>query len=233
MSPVIAVRMGAAMWGDGILRAGLRQAVGEVLFERFDHGVLVTDAAGAVIETNAAARRMIAACDGLSIQDGRIAAHRRADTIRLRAAIAELGQRADPRPDVAARRSLLIARPGPRKPYSVVLSAERLSIGPQAPPTACVLAAIVDLAQRSVPDPAWLREAFGLTDREASLAAAITEGAGLASAARRLGVGLATARSHLAAVFLKTETRRQAELTRLVCEAAAPLAAVTRGAKEA
>ena len=32
-----------------------------------------------------------------------------------------------------------------------------------------------------------------------------------------------TARSHLASVFLKTETRRQAQLTRLICEAAAAL----------
>jgi DNA-binding CsgD family transcriptional regulator len=100
---------------------------------------------------------------------------------------------------------------------------ERLCADPHGLPAPCVLVTVVDLATLSALDPAWLREAFGLTGREASLAAAIVDGAGLASAAERLGVSRATARSHLAAVFLKTETRRQAQLTRLIVEAAAAL----------
>jgi DNA-binding CsgD family transcriptional regulator len=39
---------------------------------------------------------------------------------------------------------------------------------------------------------------------------------GLQAAADRLGISLATARTHLAHVFDKTGTRRQAELVRLL-----------------
>jgi DNA-binding CsgD family transcriptional regulator len=210
--------------GEFKLGTGLRRAVGEVLFERFDQGLLVTDAAGAIVESNAAARQMLDQADGLLVRDGRLAAYRHGDTLRLRAALVELaGIAAHNRPGYRMRRCLLVARRGGSKPYSMLLWPEQLRAGALDAPVPCIFATIADLAERSVPDPSWLREAFGLTGREALLAAAITEGTGLASAAAQLGVGLATARSHLASVFLKTETRRQAELTRLVCGAAAPL----------
>jgi DNA-binding CsgD family transcriptional regulator len=70
-----------------------------------------------------------------------------------------------------------------------------------------------------------LRRRFGLTPAEAAFLAEIVKGDGIQAAADRLGVSLATARTHLRHVFDKTGTQRQAELVglamnghALVCE---------------
>ena len=64
----------------------------------------------------------------------------------------------------------------------------------------------------------WLREDFGLTPAEAAVAVEVLEADGLQAAAGRLGISLATAHTHLAHVFDKTSTRRQAELVRLLLQ---------------
>jgi DNA-binding CsgD family transcriptional regulator len=65
-------------------------------------------------------------------------------------------------------------------------------------------------------DPALLRDAFGLTDREAQVAALIGEGLDLVEIARRLSIDAGTARNHLKSVFVKSGTHRQAELVALL-----------------
>ncbi|MBZ9905308.1 LuxR C-terminal-related transcriptional regulator [Mesorhizobium sp. BR115XR7A] len=63
---------------------------------------------------------------------------------------------------------------------------------------------------------AQLRDLYGLTPAEAAVATAITRGEGLQAVADELGISLTRARTHLQHVFEKTETRRQAELVRLI-----------------
>jgi DNA-binding CsgD family transcriptional regulator len=65
-------------------------------------------------------------------------------------------------------------------------------------------------------DPALLRDAFGLTDREAQVAALIGEGLDLIEIARRLRIDAGTVRNHLKSVFVKSGTHRQAELVALL-----------------
>jgi DNA-binding CsgD family transcriptional regulator len=65
-----------------------------------------------------------------------------------------------------------------------------------------------------------LRDEFGLTRAEAALALEILAGQGLQVAAGRLQITLTTARTHLAHIFEKTGTRRQAELVRLILQSA-------------
>ena len=72
--------------------------------------------------------------------------------------------------------------------------------------------ATVDLRRRQ------LGEDFGLTPAEAAVAVEVLEADGLQAAAGRLGISLATARTHLAHVFDKTGTRRQAQLVRLLLQ---------------
>ena len=55
-----------------------------------------------------------------------------------------------------------------------------------------------------------------MTSAEAAVAVEVLEADGLRAVASRLGISLATARTHLAHVFDKTGTRRQAELVRLL-----------------
>lgn len=64
--------------------------------------------------------------------------------------------------------------------------------------------------------PDSLREHFGLTPSEASLAKALTDGESLKEASSRLDISIWTARSHLRSIFQKTDTHRQAELVSLI-----------------
>ncbi len=65
-----------------------------------------------------------------------------------------------------------------------------------------------------------LRNLYRLTPAEAAVALAIARGAGLQAVADELEISLTTARTHLQHVFEKTETRRQAELVRLIAAGA-------------
>ena len=70
--------------------------------------------------------------------------------------------------------------------------------------------------ETSLPDVRQLRCHFGLTYMQAKLAIEIAKGEGLKACTERLGIALSTGRSHLKQIFLKTETRRQAELVRVI-----------------
>jgi DNA-binding CsgD family transcriptional regulator len=71
-----------------------------------------------------------------------------------------------------------------------------------------------DVAPRQ-PPTAILQALYGLTPKEARLAAVLATGPTLAEAAATLHVSFNTAKTQCKAVFAKTNTRRQAELARL------------------
>lgn len=71
------------------------------------------------------------------------------------------------------------------------------------------------LAQLAVRYGAALRERFGLTAREASIAAGLIGGLRLCEITEGLGIEVSTARTHLKRVFSKTGVSRQVELVRL------------------
>jgi DNA-binding CsgD family transcriptional regulator len=67
-----------------------------------------------------------------------------------------------------------------------------------------------------VPGEARLRELFGLTAAEARVAQLIASGDTVEEVAEKMGIKLTTARSKLAVIFSKTETRRQTKLVALL-----------------
>ena len=73
-------------------------------------------------------------------------------------------------------------------------------------------------ARCAPPAGSWsvVRDAFGLTGREAEVASLLAEGASLATISRRLRVEPATARTDLKRIFEKTRTGRQTELVALL-----------------
>jgi len=75
---------------------------------------------------------------------------------------------------------------------------------------------ISDLRNVPVPDAALLRAQFGLTAAQSALAIEIVQGHTLQACAQRLGISQNTARTHLSRIFEKTDTKRQAELVRLI-----------------
>ena len=66
------------------------------------------------------------------------------------------------------------------------------------------------------PRPKLIRQALGLTEREAEIAALLAEGSDLSAIAERLRIGIGTARNHLKSIFDKTGTGRQGELVALL-----------------
>jgi DNA-binding CsgD family transcriptional regulator len=75
---------------------------------------------------------------------------------------------------------------------------------------------ISDHRKAPVPDVALLKAQFGLTAAQSALAVEIVQGHTLKACAQRLGISQNTARTHLSRIFEKTDTKRQAELVRLI-----------------
>ena len=61
-----------------------------------------------------------------------------------------------------------------------------------------------------------LKLGFGLTPTEARLASELTNGPGLSAGCKALGISRETGRTHLRAIFRKTNTSSQAELAALL-----------------
>ncbi|PZO02229.1 MAG: LuxR family transcriptional regulator [Hyphomicrobiales bacterium] len=69
------------------------------------------------------------------------------------------------------------------------------------------------------------RQLFNLTESEARFASALASGLSLTQAAEVQGVRISTARTHLARIFQKTDTRQQSQLVSLLRGAVLPLRA--------
>ncbi len=81
------------------------------------------------------------------------------------------------------------------------------------------IAVVIDPGSHSAAVPVnfgGIRDVFGLTAREAQLAARLVQGMSIRDAARELRLGLGTARNHLKSIFAKSGTRRQGELIALL-----------------
>jgi DNA-binding CsgD family transcriptional regulator len=80
------------------------------------------------------------------------------------------------------------------------------------------IAAIVGRQQGARFPVRVIRESFGLTAREAQVAALLVDGFNLTEITERLGLGIGTTRNHLKKVFEKSGTRRQGELIALLAK---------------
>jgi DNA-binding CsgD family transcriptional regulator/PAS domain-containing protein len=189
-------------------RLAAATAMGGVdVLQAMDHGGILVDARARVIAANPRAEAMLG--DGLSIFGNRLVARRAECEAALQGLIART-LRGGPQAEGAIairrplRRPILIdAMPVPLESRTPFLFAKALLV-------------LVDLDARPVPTEATLMRLFALSRREAALAMALASGGGLNDAAELLGITRETARSHLKAVFAKTETRRQTDLMALI-----------------
>lgn len=98
---------------------------------------------------------------------------------------------------------------GGERPYLVHRIALDRGEGP-------LLLLIADLNTSKGPSADVLRKAFGLTPCEACVAAALAKGLSLNEIAKQRSVEIGTVRGQLKSVFIKTGTRRQAELVAML-----------------
>ena len=198
-----------------LARLQCRMAATDLLLERFGLGLVILDRRGEVELMNRAAEAILAAADGLSVRRRRLVAARRGDSVRLTRAT-EAAVKARPAAEAGA---VVVGRPSMKRPYAVQV----LPLQGQGAPTAwclevaaAAMVLITDPEQRArVPEDA-LAESYGLTPREAQLAAILAGGEPLGRISERMGITIGTARNHLKSILHKTGCNRQADLVGLL-----------------
>lgn len=178
-----------------------------------DVGILLVDRDGQLLFANAAAEGLLAEADGIRRHGRMLSGGRLADTLKLQAAIEHVitardeGDRETRAPVVALTRKA-------RRPLLAAIIAGEGPTG-RAEESAAIIH-LCDPAQdlTSLVEPAC--KLYGLSPVETRLACLLAQGVSLADAADTMRVREQTARSYLKQIFLKTETRRQAELVWLM-----------------
>jgi len=193
---------------------GLPEGSAQIL-NRLPQGVILVDGEARVIFANRAAERMLWAGRGLFLGRDGLRAEIPGETRRLRRIIAEC---AAPRPGLGGAGGRLRLSREHGGPLTVVIASHHARFSWIDLVRPRVILFITDPEATTNACQQWLREDFGLTPAEAAVALEVLEADGLQAAAGRLGISLATAGTHLAHVFDKTGTRRQAELVRLVLQ---------------
>lgn len=196
------------------------QAAMAALLDHVADAVLVVTRAGRLLTANAAGLALLDAEDGLYEADHEVrSTDAKAGT--LLAAAIEVASRISPRRNPAApvEATLRIPRRSSARPWL-------MSILPVAPPTdmgavggtPCAALWIRDAGREKRITPEWLQYVLQVTPAEARVSHAIYLGASLQAAAEQLGIGEATAKTHLANVFAKTGVHRQADLVRFIAQ---------------
>ena len=163
-------------------------------------GGILLDSAGATIELNATAHRILQENAGVRFQAGDAAQARQSLELMVNR---DMRQMREERPFVVRRND---------QKWPIIVSV--LEPGTSEPRTKAVI--LLDLNLRSDLDGVAIQKAFGLTAAESNLAVGLARGSTLTEIARAQGVSMNTVRGHLAATFSKTNTRRQAELSALL-----------------
>jgi len=190
---------------------GLPESSAEIL-NRLSQGVLLVDAKARVIFANRTAESILRVGRGLFLGRDGLRGEIPGETRRLRHIIADC----EPRPGLGTAGGRLQLSRENGVPLTVLVVPHRAGFGwiDVVRPRAILF--ITDPEETAFVPRQWLCEAFGLTPAEATVAVEILAADGLQAAADRLRISVATARTHLAHVFDKTGTRRQAELVRLL-----------------
>ncbi len=180
------------------------------MLDRLPHAVLLVNSRAGIIFANQLAATVLRAGDGLSLTPDGLKGETIDDTRLLRQTIANCTERATELGGAGGR--LRLSRRG-RAPLAMLVIPHRTQVTwlDVLRPTAILF--ITDPEHAAAVRSEWLSQDFGLTPAEAAFAAEISKGDGLQAAAGRLGVSLATVRTHLA-LSTRTGTTRgdQAEL---------------------
>ena len=185
------------------------------VLQRINVGVVALREDGKVLFANDAALRIGAASDGLTLTDNGLRATRTADDEKLQQLIAK-GLHTVAGPRTVAGQGELIGRPSGSKPYAVSVfpwdSPEAIYFGKYAR----TLVLIRDSSAIPVHSEAQIAKLIGLTPAEARLARQLLDGETLQTGAKNIGIAANTARTQLRSIFRKTDTRRQADLVRVL-----------------
>lgn len=187
-----------------------QQVATSELLERLPYGVAWVTGNGSIDSMSPVAADMLAVADGLRVRDLRLVA----DDTDLDRALAQALKQATV-PQGRCGQWLAIGRRRSAAPLLVsVLPTRRDVLAAGGQPL--VLLILQDMGRQQVPRGAVLAKVFGLTPAEGRLAEALLANETIESYAHKAAVSRNTVRTHLANLFAKTGTRRQAELLRML-----------------
>ncbi len=188
--------------------------LGMAALNRLPTGVVVVSRDARVILMNQAAAAIISHKDGLIIgHDGTCRTSVVSETRSLHQLIKECARAQN---ETLESGGLSITRPSMDRPLSAMVSpllGDEL-VGTGAGPAAIIF--LSDPERQPKPSTAVLRQLYDLTESEARLVQALSQGQRLEDAADEMGITVSSARTYLKRVFRKTDTSRQAELVQLV-----------------
>ena len=182
-----------------------------------DFGILLFTSSGALAFANAAASALLDAGAGVRRQRGSIRAIDISDDIKFQVALNHsiaANDAAEFAPDGPRRSPLVRIRRNADRPIvaMVIPAAERAAEPSDIAAMVYLFDPVLDLDRVLKP----VCEAFRLSPVEAQMACHLAAGRSIADSAKSLRIQVQTARGYLKSVFLKTDTRRQAELVHLL-----------------
>jgi DNA-binding CsgD family transcriptional regulator len=178
--------------------------------DRLNCAAALLDCRGYVARFNEHAEALFGS--GLMIRHGRIHAADRASDARLQG-LTRAGVSSPPGGSLWAE-PVVITRNG--SPWLLVEIMPMTAFAHDLFNGGDALLYFTDLVAEQAPSERLLSRTFQLTAAEARLASRLAAGESIGAASTRLAIGRETARTQLRAVFAKTGTRRQAELTALL-----------------
>lgn len=181
------------------------------LLDRLPQGVILLGGRGQIVLKNSVARQLTCGPEGLILDaDGGLTASTGAAAEGLR----EVVERAvDPRGRPRRGGVVVIPRPAPRLPLSLLVTPVNEEVGPDDP--ACAVF-VSDPGRRAGTTEDLLCRLYNVTSAEARVAAVVMQGKSVDEAAEELAISPHTARTHLKRVFGKTNTTRQGDLISLL-----------------
>ncbi|WJR78571.1 helix-turn-helix transcriptional regulator [Bradyrhizobium sp. NP1] len=209
----MALRVGERLTGHTLAEACASGALA-----RLNTGVIALDSSGGVVFANDPAQATLARAEGLFTKAGRLRARRLRDARALAHAINASARRTLQRPCSPVEIAAADGGPGLRvlaMPVPEPVTAASLNFG-LVPPAAFLL--VIDLREERCRRQRRAATRWGLTPTEAAVALEIADGGGRIAVAARLGISIATVRTHLIRIFEKTDTKRQAQLVRVLME---------------
>jgi DNA-binding CsgD family transcriptional regulator/PAS domain-containing protein len=185
-------------------------------------GVFLVDASARVVHANTAGQAMLAAGDFLRLAGDRLAAGDPGIDQSLRDVLIAAGN-GDAAIGIKGIALPLIARDGERY-VAHVLSLRSGARRRAGIATSAAAVLTVHRTALEIPSPPEaIARAYELTPTELRVLLAIVEIGGAPEVAEALGIGDSTVRTHLARLYEKTDTKRQADLVKLVAGFSSPL----------
>ena len=209
------------------------QMTAGVILDRLPMGVVLVDATGKVLLMNRKAREIAAQNDGFLVdKDGCCRTAKPAESQALADLILRTMQPGVDDP-VESEFALSLSRPSLKQPLLVLVSPVGGAAGGTENERRGAAIFITDPEDATEISVDVLSRLYGLTNAEARVVKALSEGKRLETFAEETGVTTHTVRHQLKQIFRKTDTTRQSELIKLVLTGPAAIRAQAETPKAA